>query len=220
MQIMPRPKKTNKGMTFPPEVLTTNEVWALVKACGRRSWAGARNRALIIVLWRTGLRCAEALALRTVDIDAEACTVHVMRGKGGKSRTVGMDPGSFVVIEQWLQVRQELGVKQSAPLFCTASGGPVSSAYVRATIRRLGIRASIAKRVHAHMLRHTMAFELRQDGEDIGVISKQLGHSSIATTARYLDHVAPAAVIDAMRKRSLPDGMVEAMAQRLPRRTK
>ena len=66
---------------------------------------------------------------------------------------------------------------------------------------RLGRRAGIEKRVHAHGLRHTHAAEMRSEGLDIGIISKQLGHRSIATTARYLDHIAPYAVVEAVRRR-------------------
>jgi integrase len=65
----------------------------------------------------------------------------------------------------------------------------------------LGRLAGITRRVHAHGLRHTMASELREEGLDIGIISKQLGHRSITTTARYLDHIAPLAVLQAMAKR-------------------
>ena len=66
---------------------------------------------------------------------------------------------------------------------------------------RLAAKAGIAKRVHAHGFRHTHAAQLREEGVDIGIISKQLGHRSIATTARYLDHIAPVAVVQAMRGR-------------------
>jgi integrase len=70
------------------------------------------------------------------------------------------------------------------------------------TLHRLGHAAGIAKRVHPHGLRHTHAAELRAEGIDIGIISKQLGHTSIATTARYLDHIAPVAVIAIIAGRS------------------
>ena len=66
----------------------------------------------------------------------------------------------------------------------------------------LGQRAGIEKRVHAHGLRGTRAAQLREEGLDIGIISKQLGHRSIATSARYLDHFAPVAVVAAMRVRA------------------
>ena len=64
-----------------------------------------------------------------------------------------------------------------------------------------GKKAKIKKRVHAHGLRHTLAAELREENEDIGIISKQLGHSNIGTTARYLDRVAPTKVIKAVSAR-------------------
>ena len=66
---------------------------------------------------------------------------------------------------------------------------------------RLAKKAGIEKRVHPHGLRHTHAAELREEGVDIAIISRQLGHSSIATTARYLDHIAPQTVIDTVRAR-------------------
>ncbi len=72
----------------------------------------------------------------------------------------------------------------------------------RASTSRQARRAGIDKRVHAHGLRHTHAAQLRAEGVDIGIISKQLGHRSIATTARYLDHIAPQQVIDTIRQRT------------------
>ncbi len=77
----------------------------------------------------------------------------------------------------------------------------MGDAYVRVLLPRLGRKAGIDKRVHAHGLRHTHAAQLRVEGVDIGIISKQLGHRSIATTARYLDHIAPQQVIETIRQR-------------------
>ena len=74
--------------------------------------------------------------------------------------------------------------------------------YIRVLFPRLGRQAGIANRVHAHGFRHTHAAELRAEGVDIGIISKQLGHRTIATTARYLDHIAPYAVIEALHGRT------------------
>jgi len=78
---------------------------------------------------------------------------------------------------------------------------PMADAYVRVMLKRLAARAGIDKRVHAHGLRHTHAAQLRAEGVDIAIISRQLGHSSITTTARYLDYLAPRAVIETMRNR-------------------
>jgi len=70
-------------------------------------------------------------------------------------------------------------------------------------LKRLGTRAGIDKRVQAHGLRHTHAAQLRIEGVDIAIISRQLGHSSIATTARYLDHLAPRARYQSHAKSTL-----------------
>jgi integrase len=78
----------------------------------------------------------------------------------------------------------------------------VSASYVRRLFSHLGEQAGIEKRVHPHGLRHTHAAQIRAEGVDIGIISKQLGHRSIATTARYLDHIAPWAVVEVMQGRA------------------
>jgi hypothetical protein len=87
----------------------------------------------------------------------------------------------------------------------------MTDSYVRVLLKRLATKARIDKRVHAHGLRHTHAAQLRAEGVDIGIISKQLGHASISTTARYLDHLAPRAVIEAMRNRIWTSDRVSAI---------
>ncbi|MBX3408174.1 MAG: tyrosine-type recombinase/integrase [Phycisphaeraceae bacterium] len=87
------------------------------------------------------------------------------------------------------------------PVFCTARGTAMTDAFVRRLLAELGRAAGIDKRVHAHGLRHTFAAELRRECVDIGIISRQLGHRSLAATVRYLDHIAPTAVIEAIGKR-------------------
>jgi site-specific recombinase XerD len=194
--------KAKQSRRLPVETLSPNEAKALVKQCSNRAPTGVRNRALLVTLWRCGLRVAEALALAPKDIDRQKGTIRVLHGKGDKSRTVGIDPQALAVIERWLDRRAEEGIRRTALVFCTLEGTPLAPVYVRNLMKRLGSKAGIEKRVHPHGLRHTHAAELRQEGVDIGVISKQLGHSSIATTARYLDHIAPQVVVDAMQKRT------------------
>lgn len=188
-------------MRFPPEPLTRAEALALVDAPNPRWPTGARNRALLALMYRSGLRVAEALALRPWDVDAESSTVRVLNGKGKKTRTVGMDARAFELVAEWLERRACLPTTDTSPLFCTLQGGAVYTSYVRAMIKRMAKRAGVRRRAHPHGLRHTMAAEMREEGVDVGVISKQLGHSSIATTARYLDHIAPAVVVKAMAGR-------------------
>ena len=107
----------------------------------------------------------------------------------------------MAILAEWLVHRRGYDVGDGAPLFCTRSGQRVTTAYIRRMLPNLAELAGIHKRVHAHGLRHTHAAELRAEGVDIGIISKQLGHVSIATTIRYLDHIAPRAVVEAVAGR-------------------
>ena len=197
---MPLARNGRRRRCFPPEILTDDEVCRLLDACGTRP-AGLRNRALIVVLYRAGLRINEALDLWPKDIDLQAGSIRVLHGKGSRARTVGIDLAAGAVVGHWLAIRAELGLGGRQPVFCTVSGGRVGDAYIRVLLPRLARKAGIDKRVHAHGLRHTHAAQLRVEGVDIGIISKQLGHRSIATTAHYLDHIAPQQVIETIRQR-------------------
>ena len=192
----------NKGRKLPVELLTPDEVCRLIRSCSTRAPTGIRNRALLTLLYRGGLRCAEALALFPKDLDREAGTVRVLNGKGRKARTVGLDPAAFAIVERWLDRRPRLGINGNARLISTLDGQPVSASYVRALLPRLARRAGIEKRVHPHALRHAHASELVREGVPVNVISAQLGHSSSAVTARYLDHIAPQEVIQTMQART------------------
>lgn len=190
-------------MKRPAEPLTRKEIWAIINAFSTRTPTGIRNRALVMVLWRSGLRIKEALSLRVADIDFEEGSLRVLHGKGDKSRTAFIDRAPLEYVRTWIDKRNELRIGPVHPLFCTLRGGPLDSSYVRHMLPRIAIKAGIVKRVHAHGLRHTHAAELRREGVDIAAISKQLGHSSISTTSRYLDHIAPAEVSKAIRGRRL-----------------
>jgi site-specific recombinase XerD len=203
-------RPANYGMKLPAEVLTAAEITRLLEACPRRGPGGIRNRALIVVLWRGGLRSAEALDLELRDVDRLAGTITVRHGKGNRRRVVGLDPPAFAVLEQWLTVRSKIGVPRGAPIFCTITennlGRRLGAAYWRQAITRLGQKAGIEKRVHSHGLRHTHAVELMRENVPLLVISRQLGHSSLSITQRYLDHLEPGEVVAAMQSRPWPIG--------------
>lgn len=209
----PGMKPPNAGKTFPAEVLTPGEVLRLVDACSRRGPTGLRNRAMLVAMWRGGLRVAETLALLPKDVDFERGTIAVLRGKGNKRRTIGIDGQALAVIETWAKRRREIvGLSRSAPLFCTITsdaygppGRSVNTAYVRDLLKRLGRNAGIEKRVHPHGLRHTHAYELAMEGTPLNLIQAQLGHSSLATTDRYVRHIAPVALVRALQARTWPD---------------
>ncbi|MGI8749969.1 MAG: tyrosine-type recombinase/integrase [Thermoleophilaceae bacterium] len=193
-------RPANAGQTYPVEVLTAREVSGLLNACSKRAPTGLRNRALIVVLYRGGLRLAEALDLMPKDIDEAAGAVTVLRGKGKKRRVTGLDPTAFAVLERWLAERRRRGLARK-PIFCTLDGQKLDTSYVRRLLPRLAVQAGIEKRVHAHGLRHTHAFELAAEGIPPHLIQAQLGHDSLATTDRYLRHVAPRELLNTMRAR-------------------
>lgn len=191
----------NKGLDFPAETLTAKEASSLVWACSGKAPTGIRNRALIALLYRSGLRLSEALSLYPKDIDADAGEVTVLRGKGGKRRVVAMDEGGLRFLERWLERRTSLGFNGLQRVFCTLKGEPVKAAYVRALLPRLARRAGIEKRVHAHGLRHTFASELASEGHPLTTIQTLLGHSRASTTDRYLRQLNPAKALEAVKKR-------------------
>jgi site-specific recombinase XerD len=192
---------SNKGKKYPAEILTPEEVSALFGQLSTGSSIGLRNRALITVLYRAGLRHSEALGLFTKDVDLAAGTIAILHGKGDRSRTVGVDPGACRVVGEWIERRSQLGFGASATLFCTMRGTPMKTSYLKSLLPKLARQAGIGKRVHPHGLRHTHAYELMMEGVEMPIIQRQLGHVSLATTAVYLNHIAPRQVIETMRKR-------------------
>jgi integrase/recombinase XerD len=191
----------NKGRKFPAEPLTPAEADALIAACSATSRTGIRNRALLTVMYRGGLRIAEVLALKVSDVDPARGTIRVLHGKGNRARTVGLDSGPMAVVQRWIDALRAAGIRNGR-LFSTLQGGQLSDKYVRALLGRLAVAAGIEKRVHPHGFRHTHAVELAAEGVPVNVISRQLGHANSSVTARYLDHVAPADVVAAMQRRT------------------
>ncbi len=185
-----------------PEVLTTEELAALVKQANRRSPTGARNLAMLLCMGRCGLRVGEVVALQTKDATADA--LHVWRGKGAKDRTVPLDTQTAQAIDAWREVRRRLGIRAHtlfttitereegeacprgvAVSAATTAGKPVASAYVRQMVTRYTQRTEIGKRVSPHTLRHTAATTWLRAGFNLREVQKLLGHSSPVTTEIY-----------------------------------
>jgi integrase len=122
----------NKGMRYPADPPTVDEIVAVMRHTGddRHGW---RLRAMIIVLWRAGLRLQEALALAEHDLDRRQGSILVRRGKGGRRREVGMDEWGWEHLHHWLTARAELPV---GPLFCIIDGRTRGRAWSAAAVRR------------------------------------------------------------------------------------
>lgn len=180
------------GRTYPREVYTKDEMDSLLKATSGSSATQIRNYALIYLLWRSGLRISEALALRSIDIDRRLRAIHVRHGKGNKERRVrGVDPHALEAVDRWLTIRDERGIPRTVEIFCTLDGeGKLFGTYVRAMLTRLAKAAGWEKRIHPHGMRHTFAADLARRGATMHTIQEQLGHTNLSTTSIYLSGIS------------------------------
>jgi site-specific recombinase XerD len=149
---------------------------------------------MLATMWRCGPRMAETLALTESDIGHDA-VLAIQYGKGDKTRHVKMDDQTIALLDLWLQARREMGYNGKQRLFCTLKGDEMEQAYVRKLLHRLAVKTGIdlsERRMHPHALRHAYARGLLRDGWSMPSIQQALGHTSLATTGRYLAEIAPA----------------------------
>lgn len=194
----------NKGREFGPEPPTAEEIMQLLHACSTDAY-GMRLHALVILLWRTGLRINEALALTEHDLSADANSILVRHGKGNKRRTIGMDDWAWREIAPWLEHRRTLPI---GALFCVLTGSTagraVSDSVARRELHRLGAKAGVRKRVAPHQFRHAFATEMDRGGMRLSLLSRQLGHANIGVTAIYLQSISHHEVTEYIGGRPVP----------------
>jgi integrase len=140
----------NKDLRYPADPPKVEEIVAVMYAAGDRAH-GRRLRGLIAILWRSGLRIQEALALTEGDLDHRRGSLLVRRGKGGRRREVGMDAWGWEQLDPWLDLRRELPI---GPLLCiingTTRGRQWSPAAARAELRRAAAAAGVRRRFAPH----------------------------------------------------------------------
>lgn len=176
----------------------------MMRAAGHRPH-GLRTRALIVLLWRAGLRISEALALSESDLDRERGGVLVRHGKGGKRREVGMDFWAWEQIDPWLDARVSLPVGALLCVITGATAGPPwSAAGARSTLRDLAVMAGVRRRFAPHQLRNAHAVEMAREGVPLNVIQRQLGHANLGVTSVYLQGIDNSEIIDTVRRRAAP----------------
>lgn len=170
--------------------LSRVEVDALLAAPDQRTWSGRRDHAFILLAVQTGLRLSELTSLHQRDLQF-GIGAHVrVIGKGRKERCTPMSKNTRAVLAAWVKEAQKL---PDQPLFPNASGGRLSAHGVQYLLAKHVASATTAcpslknKRVSPHVLRHTTAMDLLQQGTDRSVIALWLGHESIETTQIYLD---------------------------------
>jgi len=195
-----RARKANSQKVVLPRTIKRSEAAALMGAPNLRAITGLRNRCVLELMYRAGLRVGEVCALKPRDLDARAGTIAVWRGKGG-DRTAYLEENEEIdwLLAEWKR-RRRRETAGGVFLFCTIDGGPVSVRYVEQMIARLARRAGIAARVTPHMLRHSFATELLEEGVNIRQVQVALGHKNLATTERYT-HVLDSDVRQSVRVR-------------------
>ncbi len=169
-----------------PEVLTIEEVNRLVNAVDLSSAEGHRNRAIIEMLYGSGLRVSELTNLKLSDMHREEGYLRVS-GKGSKQRLVPLSPEADKWFAYWMEDRSRLTVKPDAVdiAFLNRRGGQLTRAMIFTIIKRLAVAAGITKTISPHTLRHSFATHLLQNGADLRVIQQLLGHENITTTEIY-----------------------------------
>lgn len=167
-----------------PKILTRDEAAALLAAPNLRAPTGLRNRCMLELMYRAGLRVGEVVKLQVRDVDAKG-TVRVFDGKGGDG-TAYFDPESvWAILEDWKRERRRLGLTSSSTLFCTLAGGPVSVRYVEQMVARMKKRAGITSICTPHVLRHSFATELLDEGFHIREVQEAVRHADLSTTMIY-----------------------------------
>ncbi|MCU0661655.1 MAG: tyrosine recombinase XerC [Myxococcota bacterium] len=179
-----RSPKVPKGL---PDVLSVEESVAMVTRSASETAGEKRDRAVLEVLYSSGLRVGELVGLDLGDLDLGTGTARV-RGKGDKQRIVPLGRMGVEALKGWLEVRRELACvhgRGGEPVFIGARGGRLSCRAVQRLTHRRGLEIGARTSVHPHALRHSCATHLLDAGAQLRHIQELLGHASLSTTQRY-----------------------------------
>lgn len=166
-----------------PKTLDIEQVGLLVAVNDRQPLA-LRDRAIMELLYSSGLRLAELVSLDVTDIDLADATVRVT-GKGGKTRIVPVGRFAREAIREWLACRGEVVKQDELALFVNGRGNRISGRGVQGRIQHWARHQGVGVPVHPHMLRHSFASHLLESSGDLRAVQELLGHADIATTQVY-----------------------------------
>ena len=186
-----------------PQVLDVDEAVQLVEV-PTDAPLGQRDRALLELLYSSGLRVSELCALRWHDLDLDGGQVSVL-GKGSKQRMVPVGSHARAALAAW---RAESPAGADAPVFPGRGGRPITPRAVQLRLRRIAQRQGLFKRVHPHLLRHTFASHVLESSGDLRGVQELLGHADLGTTQIYthLDFQHLARVYDGAHPRAKRKG--------------
>jgi len=177
---------TPKMWQLIPEVLSIQEVDHLLAQPQPEDFIGARDKAILELLYATGIRVSELCSLQISDVSDSFIKV---RGKGKKERIVPVGKRALFAIDHYLIHFREKAPENQVPLFLSHRGAPLDRITVWKRLKAYARSANIAKSISPHTLRHSFATHLLENGADLRLIQEMLGHEDISTTDRYT-HVA------------------------------
>lgn len=189
-----------------PAALDVDQAAALMAVPGDDAPA-VRDRAMLELMYSSGLRLSELTGLNLDGVDFQDATVTVL-GKGRKSRVVPVGRHAIAALKAWLAVRPSVASVGEQALFVSGRGTRISSRSVQLRLRHWALKNGLATRVHPHMLRHSFATHLLESSGDLRAVQELLGHADISTTQVYthLDFQHLAKVYDAAHPRAKKGG--------------
>lgn len=178
--------ETPKKELHLPDVLSLEEIDKMIAQIDMSKSESHRNRAIIEMLYGSGLRVSELVNLRLSDIYLQEGYMRIT-GKGSKQRLVPISPVAAEWFVYWMQDRSLLDIKTEATdiAFVNRYGRQLTRAMIFTIIKTLARAAGIQKTISPHTLRHSFATHLLQNGADLRIIQQLLGHESISTTEIY-----------------------------------
>jgi integrase/recombinase XerC len=188
-----------------PKALSVEQTEKLLSPEDESSPWSLRDRAMFELLYSSGLRLGELVALDAGDGRLDIAQGEVtVTGKGSKTRTVPVGAKARDALAAWIAVRSKLAVPHEKALFVGARGKRIAPAVVGSRLNAWARQRGLATRIHPHMLRHSFATHVLQSSQDLRAVQEMLGHASISTTQVYthLDFQALAKVYDAAHPRA------------------
>ena len=168
-----------------PDVLSEEEVSAIIDSVETKTWQNVRDKAILEILYGCGLRVSEAVGLRISCVFLKEGFIRVI-GKGNKERLVPLGEMAVEAVETYLEVRPEPADADSSDfLFLNRFGRSLSRVSMFTMIKKQALAAGIRKEISPHTFRHSFATHLLEHGADLRVVQEMLGHESISTTEIY-----------------------------------
>ena len=174
--------ETPKIWQLVPEVLSIEEVDLLLAQPKQENFVGARDKAILELLYATGMRASELCQLQICDLSD---TFVKVKGKGKKERVVPVGKQAIAAVDHYLVHFRTQVQEEHAPLFISQKGKPLSRLVVWSRVKMYARLAGLTKEVSPHTLRHSFATHLLENGADLRLIQDMLGHEDIGTTDRY-----------------------------------